>query len=334
MLGGAWDVRVREPKFTINAGGLMQAGNGGGQRTAGGMDWLTNNGALLLILTTLFWGANAVAGKFAVGHISPFVLTAFRWLIASSILIIIARRELRRDWPAIKKNLLFLFLLGGVGFSVFNGLLYTSLKYTTALNVTILQAGMPMVIFILNFLVFQMRTHWAQALGYSITLGGVLVTAARGDWSQLADLAFNNGDLIMLGAVVIYAAYSVALRSKPVMHWLSFLTVLACSAAIMAVPLAGFEILAGTAIWPTDTTAWVIIFYTTIFPSVLAQGFFIRGNELLGGNAAGLFLNLVPIFGAILSVLLLHETFHVYHGIALAMVIGGIFIAQSLSRGK
>ncbi|MCB1511276.1 MAG: DMT family transporter [Hyphomicrobiaceae bacterium] len=291
---------------------------------------LANNGVLLLVLTTLFWGGNAIAGKLAVGVVSPFILTVLRWLLATAILVVIARPHLRRDWPVIRKNLWFLLLLGGLGFSAFNGALYTALKYTTAINVTILQAGMPMVIFALNFVIFRTITHPAQAFGYFITLLGVLITAARGDWRELANLAFNFGDLLMLGAIVVYGGYSVALRNKPQMHWLSFLTVLAAAALIAALPMAAFEIATDTAIWPTGPGAWAIVIYTTVFPSILAQGFFIRGNELLGGNAAGLFLNLVPIFGALLSVLILGEDFRAYHGVALVMVIGGILIAQWL----
>lgn len=294
--------------------------------------WMTNNGGLLLVLTTLFWGANAVAGKLAVGHVSPFILTSGRWLFASLILAFIAHRHLRHDWRQIRRNLVYLFLLGSFGYSIFNGFLYTALKFTTALNVTILQAGMPMVIFALNFALFRVPTRWAQALGYTITLAGVLMTAARGDWTQLSALAFNQGDLIMFVAVVIYASYSVALVKKPAMHWLSFLSVLAFSAFITSLPMAAYEIVTDTAIWPTTSRGIGLIVFTTVFPSILAQAFFIRGNELLGGNAAALFLNLVPIFGALLSVVILGEDFHLYHAIALGMVIGGILIAQRLGR--
>jgi drug/metabolite transporter (DMT)-like permease len=294
--------------------------------------WMTNNGALLLVLTTLFWGGNAVAGKLAVGHVSPLVLSAARWVLASLVLGFIAYRHLYRDMAVIRANIVYLFLLGSVGYAFFTAFLYTALKFTTALNVTILQAGMPMVIFALNFILFRVPTRWAQALGYSITLAGVLVTAARGEWNQLAALSFNQGDVIMFGAILIYAGYSVALAKKPVMHWLSFLTVLAFSAALTAIPMAAFEIVTDTAIWPTTPRGLALVFYATVFPSILAQAFFIRGNELLGGNAAGLFLNLVPIFGALLSVMILGENFHLYHAVALGMVIGGILIAQRLGN--
>ena len=294
--------------------------------------WLTNNGVLMAVITTMIWGGNAVAGKYAVGNISPLTLTAFRWGIAAALLVFLGWRYVRDDWPVIRKHLGFLFLSGAFGFAAFNGLLYTALNYTTAINVAILQPAMPMFIFALNFMLFGLRMHWAQALGYSITLVGVLLVAAHGDFSRLAELSINLGDLIMLAAVLVYAVYSVALRAKPDLHWMSFLTVLVVAAFITSVPMAVFEFWIGEAILPTNLTAWAVIAYTAVLPSIASQGFWIRCNELLGGNTASLFLNLVPIFGAFFSVTLLGETFYSYHAIALVMVIGGIIIAQQLSK--
>ena len=292
-----------------------------------------SNATLLLTLTTLFWGGNAVAGKFAVGEVSPLILTALRWLIAVTLLALLARRHLIHDWPVIRQNLRYLFLLGAFGYAIFNAALYTSLKYTTAINVTILQAAMPMMIFALNFLVFRTRMHWAQALGYAVTLVGVLLTASQGDITLLADLALNRGDVIILIGIFIYACYSVALRSRPNIHWLSFLTVLVAAAAVTSLVIAWIEIIDGSVIWPTSVTAWSVILYTVIFPSLFSQALFARGVGLIGSNRAGLFMNLVPIFGSILAVLLLGEAFQLYHGVALMLVIGGITIAQKLTPG-
>ncbi len=292
---------------------------------------LLANATLLMTLTTLFWGGNAVAGKFALGHISPLLLTALRWICASLILLVIAYPHLRRDWPVIRTRLPYLFALGAFGFTTFNALLYTSLKYTTAINVAILQAAMPMFIFALNFLVFRAHLHWSQALGYSVTLIGVLLTATHGNLGQLADLALNHGDLLMLVASVIYAGYSVALRARPAIHWLSFLAVLVFSALIVSLGFAAFEIATGGAIWPTTGQAWLVVLYTTIFASLLSQAFYARSIELIGPNRAALFLNLVPIFGSLLAVLLVGEVFHLHHALAIALVIGGIAIAQHLT---
>ena len=291
-----------------------------------------NAAVLLLMLTTLMWGGNGVAGKFAVGHVSPLLLTSMRWMIASVLLLILARRHLRTDWPIIKQRLAYLFCMGAIGFAVFNGLLYTALHHTTAVNAAILQGAMPMMIFVLNFVAFRVATTWAQAVGYALTLIGVLLTAAAGNLDQLMALDVNVGDLLMLAAGALYAAYSVFLRSKPDIHWLSFLCLLVVSAALAAIPMALYEATTADFIWPSTVTGWSVVAFTALFPSILAQGAYIRGVEVLGGNAAGLFLNLVPIFGVLLAVLMLGEVFNFHHAVAMVLVVGGIVIAQRFGR--
>lgn len=295
--------------------------------------FLTDNAYLLLLVTMVFWGGNAVAGRFAVGEISPLMLTCCRWIFGAVVLVMISRRRLAIDWPIIRRHIPYILFMGSTGFAIFNALLYTALTHTTAINATIIQAGMPMVIFALNFLIFRTRTRNAQVLGYTVTLIGVLLVAARGDFSELASLNINHGDLIMVAAVLVYSLYSSVLHAKPAMHWLSFLTMLFVTAALVSVPLALYEATTPNFIPPTTLTGFGVIFYTAIFPSIIGQALFIRGIELIGGNAAGLFVNLVPIFGAILAVILLGEVFHGYHALALALVLGGILFAQRIKPG-
>jgi drug/metabolite transporter (DMT)-like permease len=282
----------------------------------------------MLVLTMAFWGGNAVAGKFAVGEISPFVLTFLRWALAALIVMTVAWPHLQRDWPRIKERLPYLSVMGAMGFGVFAGLLYLGLVTTTAINATIIQAAMPMFIFALNFAFFRTAATPLQVLGYSLTLVGVAVAAGQGDLLGLLALELNRGDLFVILAAIVYAGYSVALRQKPKMHWLSFLTVLFVAGALASIPFVIAETLTGHAIWPHSATAWTVLAFVTLLPSILAQAFFIRGNEVLGSNAAGLFLNLIPIMGAIFSVALLGERFHLFHATSLALVLGGIALAQ------
>lgn len=282
----------------------------------------------MLVLTAAFWGGNAVAGKFAVGEVSPFVLTFLRWTLAALIVVSFAWPHLQRDWPTIRVHLRYLGAMGAMGFAVFAGLLYLGLVTTTAINATIIQAAMPMFIFALNFAFFRTTATPLQVLGYSLTLVGVALAAGQGDLSNLLALELDRGDLFVILAAITYAGYSVALRRKPAMHWLSFVTVLFVAGALASIPFVVAETLMGRAIWPTSPTGWTVLVYVTLLPSLLAQAFFIRGNEVLGSNAAGLFLNLIPIMGAIFSVALLGERFQLFHATSLALVLGGIALAQ------
>lgn len=285
---------------------------------------------LFLIITALSWGGNAVAGKLAVGHISPMLLTSIRWGMACAILLTFALPQVRRDLHVIRANLPLLVCYGMFGFAFFNILLYSAVEYTTAINVAIEQAGMPMVIFLANFLLFRIRVSPAQIIGFGLTLIGIAITASSGSLTRLINLELNQGDALMLLAVVFYGGYTVALRYKPVLHWQSMITVMAAAAFVTSLPFAAFEIGRGAAIMP-DTTGWLIAAFTAVFPSLVSQVMFIKGNEIIGSNRAGIFINLVPIFGTVLSVLILGETLHLYHVIALVLVLGGIGLSE---RGK
>ena len=282
---------------------------------------------LLLSLTALFWGGNAIAGKLAAGHISPFLLTWFRWVGACAILLILSRHHIKRDLETIKTNWIFLFLLGAFGFAIFNGLMYLALNHTSAINVAIEQASMPLIVFVLNYLLFKTKVTKYQVAGFLITLIGVAVTVTRGNIFGLGDQSMNIGDIIMVIAIMVYGIYSVLLRNKPNIHPLSFLTVLGCAALITTTPLVLYEYSSNTLVMP-DAQGWGVVFYAAIFPSVLAQLFWILGLDKIGSNRGGLFINLVPIFGAILAVIILGEQFQAYHAMGLFLVLGGIGLAQ------
>jgi drug/metabolite transporter (DMT)-like permease len=286
---------------------------------------------VLLLLTTLFWGGNAIAGKLAAGHVSPMLLTGARWAAAFILLLALGLPRLVADWPAIRTRFWLLVGLGALGFTVFNVALYTALLYTTAINVSIEQAGMPMLIFLANFLLFRMRVTWAQILGFLLSIFGVALTASHGSLARLTTLDLNFGDALMLLAVLVYSAYTVALRFRPVIHWQSMMIMLCGSAAVTSIPFVVAEFWYGAAILP-DAQGWAVIAYTVFFPSILAQAFYIRGVELIGANRAGLFINLVPVFGTLLSVLILGEDFQLYHGLALVLVLGGIWLAEHSGR--
>jgi drug/metabolite transporter (DMT)-like permease len=287
----------------------------------------TGKAYLFLTITAMIWGGNAVAGKLAVGHVSPFLLTLVRWIIALVLILAISVPQLRKDWPVMRRHMPYLFIMGATGFTGFNVLLYSALHYTSAINAVIEQAGMPFVIFVVNFVIFRMRVSLGQVAGFMLTLCGIALTAANGDLSSLLALELNFGDLLMLFAVLIYSAYTVGLRFKPEVHWKSMMAATALGAMVAAVPLALYEWWGGTAQMP-DAYGWGVVAFIAIFPSLFAQTLFVRGVEIIGSNRGGLFINLVPIFGMLMSIVLIGEPLHPYHIISLVLVLGGIIIAE------
>ncbi len=282
---------------------------------------------LLLLSTMLLWGGNSVAGKLAVGHVSPMTLVFLRWVMAVLILLPVGWRPLREDWPQLRRHWRLVAALGACGFTFFNVIFYTALNYTTAINVSIEQAAIPIVIILANFAFFRLRVQALQIVGVALTIIGVALTASHGDLHQLLKLNLNFGDAIMLVAVLCYSLYSVGLRLKPAIRWQSLMLALSISALLTSVPFFIWEVMADRVIMP-DASGWAIALYTALGASVVSQIFYIRGNELIGANRAGLFINLVPIFGTLLSVLIVGEQFEPYQALALALVLGGIALAE------
>ncbi|HOV05487.1 MAG TPA: DMT family transporter [Hyphomicrobiales bacterium] len=282
---------------------------------------------LILLLTALFWGGNAVAGKAAVGVVPPMMLSFLRWAIAGTTLLVFARGEIDRDAKTIRASLAWLVAMGALGFGAFNLLLYSAVHHTTAINVAIEQSAMPMLIVAANFLFFRETIGWMLAAGVVLSLVGVMVIAAHGDLGALLGADVNRGDAMMLVAVALYAGYSVALRKRPKLHWASFLAVLSLSAAAASLPFMIAEFIAGARIRPGAEAA-LLILYVSLFPSFFAQLFYARGVELIGANRAGLFINLVPLFGSALAILFLGERLEFYHLVGYGLVVVGLIAAQ------
>lgn len=295
--------------------------------------WLFRQPYILLLLAPFFWGGNAVAGKLAVGAVPPMALGSLRWALASLILIVLAHRHVRQDWARIRKSIVLLFFMGAFGFGTFNLLLYNALHYTSTINVTIEQAAIPMIIMLGNFLIYREKIGWLQMVGLVISLLGVAITVTHGDLAILWTLSINFGDVLMLIAALCYAAYSITLRKKPAIHWLSFLTILALAAFAASLVGLATEMSKGITFTPS-MTGFALIVFLAIFPSILAQLCYARGVELVGANRAGLFINFVPVFGALLAVILLGEVFQLYHFLGLTCVFAGIAMSEYQAHQK
>jgi drug/metabolite transporter (DMT)-like permease len=285
---------------------------------------------IFLVITGFGWAANAVVGKFSVGHIGPMTLTLGRWSIALAIILILAAPQIKADWPQIRKHWVVCLIFGGLGFTGFNALLYSALQHTSAINVVIEQAGIPGMIFLSNYVLFRIKLGVGQILGYLITLAGVAVTASGGSLQTILNLGFNFGDLLMLLACVVYSAYTISLRYKPDIHWKSMFAASALGAVIAAFPLFVMEASSDQFITP-DLIGWGAILFAALAPSLVSQVLYVRGIELIGSNRASLFINTIPVFGTLLAVIFLRETLEGFHILALALVITGIAIAE---RGR
>jgi len=254
-------------------------------------------------------------------------VVGLRWLLVVVLLLTFQGKTLQRDWSKLKPHLSYVMAMGALGLAAFNGLFYAAAHHTSALNMGIIQGMMP--VFVLFGALAAYRTpisNW-QWVGTSLTLLGVMVVAVAGDFARLLEVRLNNGDVLIALATMLYAGYTLGLRRKPEASAIALFTVLAVAAFLASLPMVAMEAWAGDFQAPT-LRGWAVIALVALFPSFLAQLMFIRGVELIGPGRAGVFINLVPVFGAVIAVGYLGESFRLYHALALAMVLAGIWLAE------
>ena len=283
---------------------------------------------LLLLGTTWCWGLNAIFSKLAVGEISPMQLVTFRWLGVVILLLVFARENIGRDWPILRRHLPYLCLMGSCGFTAFNALFYVAGHHTSAINIGILQGSIPVYVLLGSWLIWRHQITWVQSLGVIITLLGVIIVASGGDWSALQNLSVNRGDLFMLIACFLYAAYSIGLSRKPNVSALGLFAIMATVAWLVSIPVVAVETYQQG--WHTPTpTGWTIALLTTLLPSLVAQTFFIKGVSMIGPGRASIFVNLVPVLASIMAVVFLRESFQGHHAVSLILVLGGIWLSEA-----
>src|SRR5205809_827569 len=185
-------------------------------------NWLANQPYLLLSITALCWAGNAIVGRLAAGHIAPVTLSFLRWSLAFLIILPLAWKHLMRDWGAIRARLGVMIVLSVTGIGAFNTLQYWALEHTQALNTLLLQSAGPLFVAVWSLVLLGVRLTLAQACGIAVSLAGVLVILLHGDFTTLANIEFNKGDLIFTVALAIFGLYSVLTLKRPAIHGLSF----------------------------------------------------------------------------------------------------------------
>ena len=288
--------------------------------------------AAMLSLPPLLWAGNAIVGRLCSDLISPFALNLLRWSIAFVVLLPLAWKVLRKDspiWPLWRQYM----LLGLLGIGCYNALLYLALKTSTPLNVTLVSSSMPVWMLAIGRLCWGIAVSRRQLYGALLSILGVVVVMSRGDLHSLLNLRFVAGDLFMVLATIAWAFYTWLLSRtheprEVKAHWARFLLAqmvfgLLWSALFTAgeVAMGEFRFVAG---WPL----FAALLFIAIGPAILAYRFWGMGVQRSTPAIAGFFGNLIPIFTALLSILILGETPHLYHGIAFALIVAGIVVSS------
>lgn len=292
---------------------------------------LTLSTIVLLTLPPLLWASNAIVGRLVVGLIPPVTMNFLRWVLVLVMLLPLAWPIFRRGsglWQHRRR----LMLLGLLSIGCYNALQYLALQTSTPINVTLVGSSMPVWMLAIGRL-FGTPVSRRQVLGAVLSVAGVLVVLARGDWQQLLQLRLVPGDLYMLAATIAWALYSWLLTRAGYpeglrAHWASFLLAQVSYGLLWAGLFTGGELL-----WRDPVPiawSWTLaaaLLYVAVGPSLVAYLCWGAGVRRAGPSTAGFFANLTPLFALLMSGLVLAEAPQLYHALAFALIVGGIVVS-------
>jgi len=286
-------------------------------------------GVLCALAATIIWSGNFIVARGLGGHFPPVQLAWFRWLTATVILLPFAFRNLARERRQIKSNLGFLSLTALIGITVFNTLIYIAGRYTTALNLALIATFTPIFLLLLSRIFLGEAITLRKTAGIAIAVFGVVSLVTKGDYSRLAALDLNIGDLGMLVASGLFAAYSILVGQKPrELGQTAFLTATFVLGLIFLTPWALWEILSGNRAVFTAPAVGAIL-YIGIGASLISFLLWNRAVLLIGPARSGFIYYSLPLFSGIEALLILGETVtmaHIYSGFC---IIAGIIVATN-----
>ena len=284
---------------------------------------------LLLILTTIFWSGNFIVGKAAsIYEIPPFSLNFYRWFFAGVILMPFTIKELINKKNYIFSNLGFFVILGITSITIFNSIVYYSLYYTQVISGVLMISTIPVWIIFISSMLNIEKTNIFQIIGVALSLTGVIFIITKADINLIKNLDFNKGDLTMVIAMFSWALYSSLLKKKKYeISQITLLQVVIITGLIFLIPIYFIEMSMGNLI-KLGKPFYLTLTYVVLFPGLASFFFWIKGIGIIGANRAGAFLHLMPIFGAIMAMIIFDEKFMFYHFLGAVFIIAGITLSN------
>ncbi|KFI07632.1 DMT family transporter [Massilia sp. BSC265] len=292
---------------------------------------LTPSTTLLLTVPPVLWAGNAIVGRLVRDAVPPMTLNLIRWTIALLVLVPLGRAALKHG-SGVLANWKRYAMLGLLGVGLYNSLQYLALQSSSPINVTLVASGVPVWMLLVGRLFYGVPVKRKQILGAVLSIGGVLVVLCRGDIHGLLQLRLVAGDLYMILATIAWSFYSWMLMQQkdvPALRadWAAFLLAQVGYGVLWSAALAGSEWALGGVdiVWSWPLAAALL--YVAIGPAILAMRCWGAGVQRAGPSIGAFFINLTPLFTALLSSAFLGEAPHLYHVLAFGMIVGGIAVS-------
>ena len=284
---------------------------------------------ILLVLATLFWSGNFIVGKFAtLFQIPPLSLNVFRWVSVWLILMPFTYKEIQNNLPNIKKNWLVISFMGIITISTFNSVVYFALNYTQVINAVLVLAAIPAATIFFSSMMNIEKTNIFQLFGLILSIIGIGSIISSGSIQKIISLSFNKGDLWMLVCVITWALYSTLLKkNKFEFSQFSLIQLMVSAGILFLIPQFFYEKSIGLEV-NFNKAFFLILFYVVIFPAIASYYCWQKGVEIIGPNRASMFIQLMPLFSAVMAIMIFNEKFEFYHFIGAAFIVTGIYLSN------
>ena len=284
---------------------------------------------LFLVLAALFWSGNFIVGKFAtLFEIPPLTLNVFRWISVWFILIPFTYKEIYNNLSYIKKNWLVIGFMGVITISTFNSVVYFALNYTQVINAVLMLAAIPAATIVLSSLMKIEKTNIFQILGLLLSIIGIGSIISNGDIQKIISLSFNKGDLWMLVCVVTWSLYTTLLKKyKFKFSQFTLIQLMVSVGILFLIPQFFYEKSIGLEL-NLNKAFFLILFYVVVFPAIAAYYCWQKGVQIIGPNRSTMFVQLMPLFSAVMAIIIFKEKFELYHFAGAAFIISGIYLSN------
>ena len=281
------------------------------------------------MLAALFWSGNFIIGKFAyLFEVPPLTLNFLRWASVWFILLPFTYKNIYSNLSNIKKNWLVISFMGVITISTFNSVVYFALNYTQVINAVLVLAAIPAVTIFFSFLLKVEKTNIFQLTGLLLSIIGIGAIISNADIQKITSLNFNKGDLWMLVCVFTWAIYSTLLKkNKFEFSQFSLIQLMVSVGIIFLIPQFFYEKSIGLDV-NFNKPFFLILFYVVVFPAIAAYYCWQKGIEIIGPNRATMFIQLMPLFSAILAIIIFREKFELYHFAGALFIVTGIYLSN------
>tara|TARA_Y100000996_G_scaffold414861_1_gene407107 strand:- start:226 stop:1086 length:861 start_codon:yes stop_codon:yes gene_type:complete len=281
------------------------------------------------VFATFCWSGNFIVGKFAyLFEVPPLTLNFLRWASVWLILIPFTYKEIYKNFTHIKKNWIVISFMGIITISTFNSVVYFALTYTQVINAVLVLSAIPAVTIVISSIMRVDKTNIFQLFGLLLSIIGVTAIISNADIQKISALNFNKGDLWMLVCVFTWAIYSTLLKKhKFRFSQFTLIQLMVSVGIIFLIPQFFYEKSIGLEV-NFNKAFFIILFYVVIFPALAAYYCWQKGVEIVGPNRATMFIQLMPLLGAVLAIIIFKEKFELYHFAGASFILTGIYLSN------